>query len=97
MDANAMAPPTNSSTPVVALEHVSKTFPGVRAVDQVSLAVYPGTVHGLVGENGAGKSTLIKILAGAVPKDAGQIRVHGQPATISHVQDARRLGLAFVH
>lgn len=92
-----MAPPTNSSTPVVALEHVSKTFPGVRAVDQVSLAVYPGTVHGLVGENGAGKSTLIKILAGAVPKDAGQIRVHGQPATISHVQDARRLGLAFVH
>ncbi len=89
--------PSPSTTPVLAVEHLSKSYPGVRAVDDVSFAVHPGEVHGLVGENGAGKTTLIKLLAGAVGKDQGQIYFQGRPVAIHSVQDAARLGLAFIH
>lgn len=64
--------------PLVSMRHVSKRYPGVLAVDDVSLDLFAGEVHGLVGENGAGKSTLIKLLAGAVPRDGGEILVRGQ-------------------
>jgi len=83
--------------PLVSMRHVSKRYPGVLAVDDVSLDLFAGEVHGLVGENGAGKSTLIKLLAGAVPRDGGEILVRGQAVELHHVRDAARLGLAFIH
>ncbi|RIK37676.1 MAG: hypothetical protein DCC57_21450, partial [Chloroflexi bacterium] len=79
------------------LHEITKDFPGIRAVDHVSLRLARGEVHGLVGENGAGKSTLIKILAGVVPKDSGEIRLAGRPVEIHSAQEAARLGLAFIH
>ena len=77
--------------PLIALVDLSKQYPGVRAVDNASLEIYAGEVHGLVGENGAGKSTLIKILAGAASKDGGEILVQGKPVTLRSVHDASKL------
>ncbi len=88
---------TVTASPFVSIQHVSKRYPGVLAVDDVSLDLFAGEVHGLVGENGAGKSTLIKLLAGATPRDSGEILVRGKPAALHHVRDATRLGLAFIH
>jgi ABC-type sugar transport system ATPase subunit len=82
---------------LLVLHEITKDFPGVRAVDHVSLRLERGEIHGLVGENGAGKSTLIKILAGALSRDGGEIRIAGQPVEIRSAGDATRLGLAFVH
>jgi ABC-type sugar transport system ATPase subunit len=82
---------------VVEVQGLSKQFPGVRALDEVSLLVRPGEVHGLVGENGAGKSTLIKILAGAQLADAGSIRLDGREVTITSEAEADVLGLRFIH
>ena len=76
---------------------ISKSFPGVRALDSVDFALRDGEVHALVGENGAGKSTLIKILCGVYQPDAGEIHVDGQTVTIASAQDAQRLGIAPVH
>ncbi len=81
----------------LAARNIIKNYPGVRALDSVTLELQRGEVHGLVGENGAGKSTLIKILAGAVRMDAGEVSVQGQAVTIHSVQDAQRHGLAFIH
>ena len=55
------------------MEHIEKSFPGVRALKDVSLEIRPGEVHALIGENGAGKSTLMKIISGAIKKDSGKI------------------------
>ncbi|HKQ01120.1 MAG TPA: sugar ABC transporter ATP-binding protein [Actinomycetes bacterium] len=74
-----------------------KEYPGVKALDGVSLEVQPGEVHALVGENGAGKSTLIKILAGAVRPDAGDIRLDGRPSRFVDPIQARRAGIATIH
>ncbi|MCS6826291.1 MAG: sugar ABC transporter ATP-binding protein [Caldilinea sp.] len=87
----------SSAQPLVSIRCVSKRYPGVLAVDDVSLDLFAGEVHGLVGENGAGKSTLIKLLAGAVARDQGEILVRGRPAQLRHVWEAQRLGLAFIH
>jgi ABC-type sugar transport system ATPase subunit len=76
---------------------LAKTYPGVRALHDGSLSIAAGEIVGLVGKNGAGKSTLIKILAGVVSRDGGEILIDGTPEDISSPQDARRLGLAFVH
>ncbi|MFN3216146.1 MAG: sugar ABC transporter ATP-binding protein [Acidimicrobiales bacterium] len=76
---------------------VCKRFPGVQALQDASLQIRAGEVHGLVGENGAGKSTLIKILAGAQRRDSGEIRVDGQLAPLATEGEADRLGLKFVH
>jgi ABC-type sugar transport system ATPase subunit len=72
---------------------VSKTFPGVRALADVSIGLRPGTVHALLGENGAGKSTLIRILTGAERPDAGQVFIGGQPLRHATPVAARRLGV----
>jgi ribose transport system ATP-binding protein len=75
---------------------ISKAFPGVRALDAVSLTVDAGTVHVLLGQNGAGKSTLIRILCGAHHPDAGEILVDGHAVRLQSPADARRLGVAVI-
>ena len=76
---------------------VSKSFPGVLALDKVDLDVLPGEVHVLLGENGAGKSTLMKILSGAVRRDAGEIELDGQRVDIESPRDAQALGVRIIY
>ncbi|MGL4443019.1 MAG: ATP-binding cassette domain-containing protein, partial [Alsobacter sp.] len=84
--------------PILEMRHISKTFPGVRALADVQLTVWPGEVHALMGENGAGKSTLMKILSGAYQADAGgEIRIGGQAAVIAGPQAARELGVSIIY
>jgi len=77
------------ATPLVAMKDISVSFGGVKAVDQVSVDLYPGEVVGLLGHNGAGKSTLIKVLSGAYQMDSGQIFVDGDLVSITNPRDAR--------
>ncbi len=76
---------------------VSKSFPGVKALDRVNLQVRPGTVHALMGENGAGKSTLMKCLFGIYRMDEGEVYVDGEKVNISNPDEALHKGLAMVH
>src|SRR6478672_12947835 len=76
--------PAVSDGTLVATKGITKAYDGVVAVDGVDLTIHPGTIVGLVGQNGAGKSTLIKILAGAVTPDAGDVLVDGSPARLAH-------------
>ncbi len=85
------------AAPLLELRGIGKRFPGVMALDRVHLTVRRGEVHLLLGENGAGKSTLMKILAGAHPRDAGEIRLGGRPVEIPTPLAARRLGIAMIH
>jgi methyl-galactoside transport system ATP-binding protein len=79
------------------LRGVSKSFPGVKALDHVNLAVRPGTVHALMGENGAGKSTLMKCLFGIYHMDEGEIFLDGEKVDIKDPDDAMQKGVAMVH
>ena len=83
--------------PLLEVRDVSKSFPGVRALANVSLTLGRGEVLAVIGENGAGKSTLMKILAGVQTPDSGQILVEGQPVTIESVSAALKLGIALIH
>jgi len=83
--------------PLLAVSGIEKSFPGVRALSNVSLEVAPGEVHALLGENGAGKSTLIKIISGVYQPDAGTINVDGQPLRLLSPDDARRAGIATIY
>lgn len=76
-------------TPLVEMNNMSISFGGIKAVDDVSVDLYPGEVVGLLGHNGAGKSTLIKMLSGAYAPSAGQIKINGQPVEINNPRDAR--------
>jgi galactofuranose transport system ATP-binding protein len=76
---------------------VSKIFPGVRALDQVSFTLQPGEVHALVGENGAGKSTLIKVLTGVYQPDGGELRYQDAPAQFGTPMDAQRAGISTIY
>ena len=76
---------------------VSKSFPGVKALDKVDLNIRPGTVHALMGENGAGKSTLMKCLFGIYKMDAGEIIFEGEKVTIDNPLQALKMGIAMVH
>lgn len=84
-------------TPVLRLEGIVKTFPGVRALDGVSFGVLPGEVHALMGENGAGKSTLMKVLGGVYQPDEGQIIVNEARVQMSSPLDAKAKGIVFIH
>ena len=80
---------TKVGTPLVELKDISIAFGGIKAVDQVSVDLYPGEVVGLLGHNGAGKSTLIKCLSGAYKADSGEVYINGQKVTINNPRDAR--------
>lgn len=79
------------------MEHISKSFPGVKALDDVNLSVKAGTVHALMGENGAGKSTLMKCLFGVYHKDEGQIYLNGEEVNFKDSKEALEHGVAMVH
>src|SRR4051794_362352 len=83
-----------SGGPALSFSHITKTYPGVVAVDDVSFEVQPGEIHGLVGENGAGKSTLMGIGAGAIAADAGAVHIDGELLDSASPDRARELGLA---
>ncbi|NDL68756.1 sugar ABC transporter ATP-binding protein [Anaerotalea alkaliphila] len=83
---------------ILEMNHISKTFPGVKALEDVQLKVRKGTVHALMGENGAGKSTLMKILIGIQPADAGgELIYKGKPVTIQSTNDALGMGISMIH
>jgi ABC-type sugar transport system ATPase subunit len=79
------------------MEGISKVFPGVQALKDVTFEIAQGEIHALVGENGAGKSTLMKILTGALDRDEGQITLRGQPVEIDTPADAQALGISMIH
>ena len=83
--------------PLVEMHDIGVSFGGVRAVDGVTISLYPGEVMGLLGHNGAGKSTLIKILAGAQKADSGEIRIDGRPVQINSPADARRNNIETIY
>jgi ribose transport system ATP-binding protein len=86
----------NEAAPLLELRGISKQFPGVKALDDVSFAVRPGEVHMLLGENGAGKSSLMKVLCGAYRADAGEYFHKGEKVEITSPADARKLGIAVI-
>lgn len=88
---------TTEAPPAVKLQNISKSFPGVQALEDVSFEIAPGACHALLGENGAGKSTLGKILAGVVVPDSGTIHLHGQPVAFRSPNEAAQGGVAIVH
>jgi len=79
------------------MENISKSFPGVKALDKVSFSVYKGEVHGLVGENGAGKSTLMKIIAGVYREDEGEIYIEDKKVNIDTPKKAHELGISIIY
>src|SRR5262245_28810675 len=84
------------SSPLLEMEHISKRFDVTQALDDVSLTLYPGEIHALLGENGAGKSTLIKIMTGIHRPDRGQILLDGKPISIHNSVDAQKYGIAAI-
>ena len=82
---------------VFSLREVTKTFPGVKALDRVKLDLYPGEVTALVGENGAGKSTLVKTMTGIYQPDGGHIYYRDEPITLQSPDDAHHLGITAIH
>jgi ribose transport system ATP-binding protein len=81
----------------LAFERISKAFPGVKALSDVSFDVRPGEIHALLGENGAGKSTLLRILSGVFRPTEGDVKVDGVTQTLRKPEDARRAGIAMIH
>jgi rhamnose transport system ATP-binding protein len=82
---------------ILELRHITKTFPGVRALDDVHFDLKPGEIHALIGENGAGKSTLIKVITGVYQPDAGEILLDGTPVEIRSPADSQRIGIAAIY
>ena len=94
-----MSAEPNAMAPEVRLEvsGIRKQFPGVVALDDVSLRLRAGEIHALLGENGAGKSTLIKILTGVYQPDEGEIRLDGAPVKFASPRSALAAGISVVH
>ncbi|MGL5303158.1 MAG: ribose ABC transporter ATP-binding protein RbsA [Aeromonas sp.] len=88
---------TSSLSPILELTGIVKTFPGVRALDEAGLRVYPGQVMALLGENGAGKSTLMKVLTGIYQADSGSVSYRGQPIHFKGPRDSQDQGISIIH
>src|SRR5690606_5937209 len=88
---------TSNLAPLSELKDIKKGFPGVQALDGVSLSVYPGEIHAIIGENGAGKSTLMNILAGEMQPDSGDIIFQDRPVRIPHPNVSQQLGISVVY
>ena len=84
-------------SPLLELKNISKRYPGVVALDDVSIEVQPAEIVAIIGENGAGKSTLMKILGGVVQRDAGGLHVNGNSIEIKSPLEASKLGIEFIH
>jgi len=87
----------DATTPMIEVKNINKSFPGVQALDNVSVKFMPGEVHAVVGENGAGKSTLMKIMAGAYKTDSGEILFQGEEVQLNHPVQAQNLGVAIIY
>lgn len=85
------------SKELLRMEHIVKTFPGVKALNDAAITVHAGEVVGFMGENGAGKSTLMNVLGGVFPADSGDIYIEGQKVEIHSIHDSQSLGIAFIH
>ena len=81
------------------MDHITKTFPGVKALDDVNFSVQEGEIHALVGENGAGKSTLMKVLSGIWPYGTytGDIWYNGEICKFTHIKDSEKNGIVIIH
>lgn len=83
--------------PIISIQHVGKSFPGVVALADISLDIVPGELHSICGENGAGKSTLMKILSGVIPDFDGQLLLAGKPVRFTGTRDAEGAGISIIH
>ena len=88
---------TTTKSPVLSVTSAGKRFAGVRALEDVSIDLYAGSVHALVGENGAGKSTLIKLITGVHPLDSGQVRLRGEEVSFASPRAAQQAGIATIY
>ena len=86
-------------TVLLEMQGISKTFPGVRALDNVTIEVREGEIHAICGENGAGKSTLMKVLSGVYPNGTydGELIYDGKPATFGGIRDSEHVGIVIIH
>ena len=82
---------------VLELKEITKTFPGVKALDRMQFQLRRGSIHALIGENGAGKSTLMKVISGIYTPDSGQILLDGAQIHVTSPLDAERKGISIVH
>jgi rhamnose transport system ATP-binding protein len=82
---------------ILELRGVTKTFPGVKALDDVHFDLRPGEIHSIMGENGAGKSTFIKIITGVYTPDCGEMLFNGEPVVIHNTRDSQKLGIAAIY
>ncbi|MBR0597866.1 sugar ABC transporter ATP-binding protein [Sinanaerobacter chloroacetimidivorans] len=87
----------NTKNDMVKMTDISKRFGGVTALDNVSFSAKPGEIHALLGENGAGKSTLMKVLAGAIEKDAGKIEIDGKEVSINNPKQGQDCGISVIY
>ena len=85
------------NTHILEMDSITKTFPGVKALDTVSFSVSPGDIHALVGENGAGKSTLMNILSGVLQPDSGSIIIDGEMKVFKGTKEAQECGISLIH
>jgi ribose transport system ATP-binding protein len=89
--------PVRDAQPLLSMRHITKRFPGVVALNDVSFDVYSGQIHCLVGENGAGKSTLMKIMSGVITSYEGEILLDNKPAHFGNPRDAQNAGIGMIH